>query len=164
MDATLTLASTETARMRLTTHTDYSLRALMYLAVRKQELATIADISQAYNISNNHLMKVVYELSQAGFIQTLRGRQGGIRLARAPEEINIGDVVRQTESDLNVAVCFVDADACSIQPSCVLQRALREALKAFLTVLDGYTLADLVRSRRRIATLLGLEEIADSRG
>jgi Rrf2 family nitric oxide-sensitive transcriptional repressor len=146
--------------MRLTTHTDYSLRTLMYLAVRKHDLATIADIAQAYGISHNHLMKVVHELAQSGFIQTVRGRQGGMRLARPPEEINIGDVVRTTENDLNVAVCFLDADACAIQQCCVLQRAMREALKAFLTVLDGYTLADLVRPRRRIATLLGLEEIA----
>lgn len=143
--------------MRLTAHTDYSLRTLMYLAVKKEGLATIDDIAEAYGISGNHLMKVVHELGLAGYIQTVRGRQGGMRLARPPGDINIGEVVRRTENDLNVAVCFVEAGGCAIQPCCVLQQALREALKAFLTVLDDYTLADLVRPRRRIAGLLGIE-------
>ena len=142
--------------MRLTTHTDYSLRTLMYLAARQDDLATIADIAMAYGISHNHLMKVVHELGLAGYIQTVRGRQGGMRLARAPEEIRIGEIVRRTENDLNVAVCFAGPDACAIQQCCVLQRALREALKAFLTVLDGYTLRDLVEDRTQLGRLLGL--------
>lgn len=146
--------------MRLTTHTDYSLRTLMYLAAHKDGLATIADVSNAYGISSNHLMKVVHGLGQAGYVQTIRGRQGGIRLARSPENIHIGDVVRRAEADLNVAICFVDAGACVIHPCCVLERALQKALDAFLAVLDGYTLADLMRPKRRIAALLGLHTTA----
>ena len=143
--------------MRLTTHTDYALRTLMYLAARTDTLATIADVSKAYGISSNHLMKVVHELAQAGYVKTIRGRQGGMRLARPPEDIQIGDVVRRTEAELNVAVCFADAGACVLHPCCVLERALKEALNAFLAVLDGYSLADLMRPRRRIVALLGLD-------
>lgn len=142
--------------MRLTTYTDYSLRTLMYLAVKPDGLATIADIAMAYGISHNHLMKVVHQLGIAGDIATSRGRQGGMRLARRPEEFNLGALVRRLEPDLEIAACFGDAKACAIAPACRLQGALAQALQAFLAVLDGYTLADLIRPQRQLASLLGI--------
>ena len=144
--------------MRLTAYTDYSLRTLMYLALKPDGLATIAGIAAAYGISANHLMKVVHQLGLAGDIETVRGRQGGMRLARRPEDINIGQLVRRMEPDLNMAPCFAGPALCPITPACVLQRALREALEAFLAVLDRYTLADLVAPDRSLAGLLGMED------
>lgn len=142
--------------MRLTPGTDHALRTLMYLAVTTRRLATIADISAAYGMSGNSLTKVVHRLGQAGFIETIRGRRGGIRLARAPGEINLGAVVRRMEPDLEIAPCFAGPSACTITPCCVLRQALTQALAAFLAVLDGYSLADLVRSPRRLAGLLDI--------
>jgi Rrf2 family nitric oxide-sensitive transcriptional repressor len=139
--------------MRLTRYSDYSLRVLMYLAVRPGHLATIDEISQAYGISRAHLMKVVHELGRAGFLETTRGRGGGLRLARAVDEIIVGDVVRQTEDKMDLVECFDPATSeCRIETVCALRDALEEALDAFLTTLDGYTLADLVVRRRKPLT------------
>ncbi len=143
--------------MRLTTYTDYALRTLMYLALKRDGLATIADIAEAYGISGNHLMKVVHQLGVAGDIETVRGRQGGMRLARRPEEINIGKLVRRMEPDLQMAPCFGNPGICPITPTCVLQQAMDEALHAFLAVLDNYTLADLVGPQRKLGVLLGID-------
>ena len=143
--------------MRLTTYTDYALRTLMYLAIKPWGLATIADISTAYGISSNHLMKVVHQLGRAGVIETVRGRQGGLRLARSPEKISLADIVQRMEPDIDIAPCFSAKGTCTIQSCCVLQRALKEALDAFLSVLEGYTLADLIKPQRRLTTLLGIE-------
>ncbi|HET6606212.1 MAG TPA: Rrf2 family transcriptional regulator [Rhodopila sp.] len=140
--------------MRLTTYTDYSLRTMMYLAVKSERLATIADISSAYGISENHLMKIVHQLGQAGFIETVRGRRGGLRLARPPDQINLGVIVRKMEPDLEIAPCFGQVDSCAIAPCCGLQHVLKEALEAFLEILDRYTLADLIRSPIQLAALL----------
>ncbi len=128
--------------MRLTTFSDYSLRTLILLAVRDQ--STIAEISRLYGISEAHLNKVIHQLGIAGDIETIRGRGGGIRLARPPDAINVGAVVRRTE-DLALVTCL-EGVACLIAPACLLQVALKEALAAFLAVLDRYTLADLVAS------------------
>jgi Rrf2 family nitric oxide-sensitive transcriptional repressor len=125
--------------MRLTRYTDYSLRVLMYLGARPDRLARIGEISEAYSISRNHLMKVVQDLVRLGFVTSVRGRKGGIRLARAPEEINVGAVVRATEDSFQVAPC----ETCVIAPACGLKCALDEAVRAFLAVLDTYTLATL---------------------
>lgn len=138
--------------MRLTAFSDYTLRTLICLAVKGP--STIADISGLYGISEAHLTKVVHRLGQAGDIETLRGRNGGLRLAKPPERINVGDVVRRTE-DMVLVPCFQDGP-CLISPACVLRDMLREALAAFLGVLDRYTLADLVAS----PALLGLLEKA----
>jgi Rrf2 family transcriptional regulator, nitric oxide-sensitive transcriptional repressor len=140
--------------MRLTTFTDYSLRTLIYLAARPDRLATIADIAGAYQISTNHLMKVVYALGQAGDIVTTRGQRGGIRLARPPAEINIGAIVRRTEPDMALASCFGENASCVIQPECRLAGVLTEALDAFQAVLDRFTLADLVERPAALAALL----------
>lgn len=128
--------------MRLTAFSDYTLRTLICLAVRGP--STIAEISGLYGISEAHLTKVVHRLGLAGDIETIRGRNGGIRLAKPPETINVGEVVRRTEG-MALVPCF-EGGLCLISPACVLQRALREALAAFLAVLDRYTLADLTSS------------------
>ena len=143
--------------MRLTTFSDYTLRTLIYLALRPDRLSTIDEIAVAYGISANHLTKVVHQSAQAGDIQTVRGQHGGLRLAQAPRDINIGAVLRRTEPDWDVAMCFGSAGACAIQPACVLQSALGEALAAFLAVMDGKTLADLVRPKRHLSALLQLQ-------
>lgn len=141
--------------MRLTTFTDYSLRVLIYLGTAPQGLATIDRIAAAYGISANHLMKVVHQLGQAGYVETVRGKGGGLRLARKPESINVGEVVRRTEDGFVVVECFEkDSQRCTIAPSCVLKRALHEALDAFLETLDGYSLADLVKPRKALAQVL----------
>ncbi len=132
--------------MRLTNYTDYSLRVLIYLASKGQnEKSNIKEIAKAYDISKNHLMKVIHELGKIGVIETIRGRNGGIRLAYPPEEINIGAVVRATEDDFRIVECFNDnSNLCVISPVCGLKKILKEALNAYLVVLDKYTLADIV--------------------
>jgi Rrf2 family nitric oxide-sensitive transcriptional repressor len=135
--------------MQLTRYTDYSLRVLIYLAIQPDHLATIEEISDAYEISRAHLMKVVHEMGQAGFLETIRGRGGGIRLARAPEDIGIGDVVRHAEGEMVLVECFdLDTNHCRIQPVCGLRPIFDEALGAFMATLDRYSLADLVSRRR----------------
>ena len=143
--------------MRLTAFTDYTLRTLMYLAVDIDRLATIAEIAKAYHISETHLMKVVHQLGVSGDVATVRGRNGGMRLAKPAASINLGAVVRRTEADMELVPCFDDAELCAIGGACKLRAALREALAAFLAVLDRYSLADLVAPRRRLAFLLGIE-------
>ena len=143
--------------MRLTAFTDYTIRTLTYLALRPDRLVTINDISEAYGISNNHLMKVVHQLAVSGDVATVRGQRGGLRLGRPAEEINLGAVVRRVEPDLRIAPCFGDVERCAIQAHCVLEKALHEALSAFLAVLDRYTLADLVARPSVLAALLGIQ-------
>ena len=133
--------------MRLTVFTDYSLRVLIYLGAHSGEtrLATIGDIAAAYGISENHLMKIVHHLARQGYVRTVRGKRGGMRLARIPAEIRIGDVVRGAEKDLAVLACRQPGAECSIAPTCVLSRLLGHAMSAFLNVLDRHTLADLLK-------------------
>jgi Rrf2 family transcriptional regulator, nitric oxide-sensitive transcriptional repressor len=132
-------------RLRLTVYTDYSLRLLMYLALKDGGLATIAEVAESYGISKNHLMKVAHQLGVAGYVATVRGRSGGLRLAKPAEAIGLGQVVRHTEPDMALVPCFEPINApCAIQRCCVLQRALGKACLAFVEVLDGYTLGDLV--------------------
>ncbi len=146
--------------MRLTRYTDYALRTLMYLALHEPNQSSIAGIARAYGISESHLTKVVHQLGQLGLVHTMRGRGGGLRLARPPSEIVIGAVVRQTEEDLALVECFANG-ACAITPACRLRQVLGNALAAFLDVLDGYTVADLLqdRSGADVARLLGLPEV-----
>ena len=149
--------------MRLTTFTDYTLRTLIYLALRPDGLVTIADIADAYDISANHLMKVVHQLAVAGDVATVRGQHGGMRLGRPAESINLGQVVRRTEPDLELVACFSETQRCVIQRDCVLQHALGAALQAFLAVLDGYTLADLAAPQQALAGLLGMPSQPEQR-
>jgi len=138
--------------MRLSRHTDYALRVLIHLAAVPERRASIAEIARGYGISENHLMKIVHLLGRYGFIKTVRGRGGGIMLAKPAEEISIGIVIRHTEPDMVLADC----EACIIAPACGLTGALREALVAFLTVLDRYSLAQVARQKGELARLLGL--------
>ena len=141
--------------MRLASFTDYSLRVLMYLATDPDRRATIAEIAGAFDISRNHLMKVVQFLGQAGWLANVRGRSGGIELARAPEDINVGSVVRAAEGDALPAECFDRVhNTCGIVRACRLRGVLGEAVAAFNAVLDKYTLADLVANRNALARVL----------
>ena len=145
--------------MQLTRYSDYSLRVLIYLALAPERLATIEEIARSYDISRAHLMKVVHQLGLRGYVETVRGRRGGLRLARAPEEIRVGDVVRSSEGSFDLVECFDPASSrCAIQQACGLRSVLGEALGAFLAVLDGYTLADLIAPRRRLAALLSISQ------
>ena len=146
--------------MRLTVYTDYSLRVLMYLGVRgPNHLAKIQEIADTYQISKNHLMKVTYDLGKHGYIETIRGRGGGIRLAMEPEDIVIGQVVRKTEEDFHLVECFnPENNLCRISPECRLKHALHEALQAYLKVLDSYTLADVLVSKDTLFQLFGFDQ------
>lgn len=135
--------------MKLSRYTDYSMRVLVHLGTRGEELASIAGIAELYGISHSHLMKVVQDLGAAGYVHTVRGRNGGIRLGRPPTQINLGQVVRHTEGQ----PALVDCSQCLIQPACGLPAILGEAMAAFFGVLDRYTLADLLGKRRALAQL-----------
>lgn len=149
--------------MRLTIYTDYSLRLLMYLAVKDDDLATIAEVAESYDISKNHLMKVAHQLGVAGYIETVRGRSGGLRLAKSPKNINLGEVVRRTEPDMALVPCFKPVEAfCVIHPSCLLRGALHRAQAAFVKVLDEYSLSDLVQPRTKLQTLLSIDASSSS--
>ncbi|RTL21919.1 MAG: Rrf2 family transcriptional regulator [Burkholderiales bacterium] len=147
--------------MRLTVYTDYTLRVMMYLAVKHRDgsLATIDGIAQAYAISRNHLMKIVNELAQNGFIETVRGRTGGARLARPPGEISIGSLVRMAEEDFTLVACHdtVNPHHCAIFEACNLKRRLARALDAFMAELDGMTLEEAISAPTVAASLLGFE-------
>src|SRR3954471_22188867 len=143
--------------MRLTIYADYSLRLLMYLALKEDGCATIGEVAKAYGISKSHLMKVAHQLGVAGYIATVRGKGGGLRLGKAPQEIGLGEVVRFAEPDLALVPCFAPVSAfCPIIPSCALRRALDDARAAFLGVLDRYTLADLVQPGSALRALLSI--------
>jgi Rrf2 family nitric oxide-sensitive transcriptional repressor len=135
--------------MRLTRYTDYAMRVLLYLGARPDQLCSISEIAGAYGISQNHLMKVVNDLVNAGYLVSVRGRFGGVRLARLPEDINVGAVVRHTEEGFDLADC----GACVIAPACGLTGALHQALAAFMAVLDGYTLETLLTRRDDLRAL-----------
>lgn len=131
--------------MQLTLYTDYSLRVLIYLGVHSDSKATITEITRFYDISRNHLVKVVHNLANHGYICTHRGKGGGMQLARPPQKINIGDVVRHTEANFHIVTCFDTAQPpCRIQPICVLKGVLENAHHSFMSVLDGCTLASLL--------------------
>lgn len=132
--------------MRLSTFSDYSLRVLMYLGVHTERLTTIAEIAGAYGISENHLMKVVHQLGRMGYIETVRGKGGGMRLAKQPTDIRLGEVIHQTETDWALVECFATGANCQIHTACRLPAILDEALAAMFSVLDRYTLADLLQS------------------
>jgi Rrf2 family transcriptional regulator, nitric oxide-sensitive transcriptional repressor len=142
--------------MRLTLWTDYALRTLIYVGANDGRLATIGEISECFGVSKAHLMKVVNQLGRHGYLETVRGKGGGIRLGRRPGEIVVGEVVRDTEDDLAVIGCLTKSGFCRIEGCCVLRRALHEATLAFLCILDGYTLADLLPPGAGLARDLGL--------
>ncbi|GLV25927.1 MULTISPECIES: Rrf2 family transcriptional regulator [Sphingobium] len=133
--------------MKLTLFTDYSMRVLLYLGAHPERLCSIAEVARAYNISQNHLMKVVNDLAKAGYIESVRGRGGGIRLGKPADTINVGALVRHTEEGFEL----VDCGSCIIAPACGMTGVLKEAVRAFLAVLDQYTIADLIAKREDFA-------------
>jgi Rrf2 family nitric oxide-sensitive transcriptional repressor len=140
--------------MKLSQHTDYALRLLIHLAVHGDRAATVSEVAGAYGISSHHMAKVAQTLVQGTWVVSARGRGGGLRLARKPAEICVGDVVRHTEASLAIVECFGSEPGCPIEPACKLKHVLSEACDAFLAVLDQHTLADLVRNRRALVPLL----------
>jgi len=130
--------------MHLTTFTDYTLRVLIYLALEPERLATIPEMANAYGISENHLMKVVHRLARSGTIESVRGKGGGVRLARAPGAIRLGEVIRASEGDSAIVECFSKAaNTCRIAPVCRLTKILGDAFEGLYRSLDTFTLADL---------------------
>lgn len=143
--------------MRLSTYSDYSLRVLMQAALRRPERITVNEVAEAFGISRNHLVKVVHDLGRSGFLQTQRGIGGGFTLARPPEQIRIGDIVRLGEETDTVIECVDKPNRpCRIFPACRLKGVLDEAAEAFFAVLDDYTLADLVQRQAKMRTVLGI--------
>ena len=130
--------------MQLTKYTDYALRVLVYLGQRQNQRTTINDITQHYNISRNHLMKIIHHLSQAGYVQSSRGRLGGLSLGKDPAEINIATVVGETEKNMSLVECFGSHNTCTIEPECVLKHVLHRAHESFMEALAVFTLADVL--------------------
>ena len=141
--------------MELSRFTDYSLRVLIYAAARMPSKITLAELTQAHRISHHHLVKIVHHLGKLGYLENKRGRNGGIHLGRNPAQVSVGDVVRRTETHMNLVECFSPRNnSCRLFPSCRLMGALIEASDAFLGVLDSYTLADLISNKKSILNLL----------
>ena len=136
--------------MQLTFYSDYSLRVLIYLGLRREKVATIADIAHTYRISRNHIVKVVHHLSNLGFIRTIRGRHGGMILARDPETINLADVIQKTEPNFCLVECFDPDGKCCIKEICRLKGILEQACQGFFAVLGKYTLADLIENQGQL--------------
>lgn len=147
--------------MRLTLQTDYALRMLIYLAVHQGEPCRVTDVATDYGISRHHLLKVALKLGRLGYLTTLRGRGGGIALARRPEHVNLGEVVRHMEDDFALTECLrQDGGVCAIGPACRLKGVVGKALEAFLAVFDDYTLADITRNGSALAQLLELHRVS----
>ncbi len=141
--------------MRLTAYTDLSLRVLIYLALHPGRRPTIAEIAARYGVSRAHLMKVVYQLGLMGYVETTRGKGGGLTLARRTQDVTVGEIVRRTEPDMALVACFdPDAAPCVIAPACRLKGKLNEARAAFLKVLDDCTLAEVMGNRPALELLL----------
>ncbi|MDR5813664.1 MULTISPECIES: Rrf2 family transcriptional regulator [unclassified Caballeronia] len=153
--------------MRLTDYTDYALRVLLYLSVRPAGLSTIQEISDAYGISKNHLMKIVQQLGELGWVETVRGRNGGLRLAEHSGALTVGEIVRKTENDFAIVGCFGPADegqtghkGCVIQSHCRLQGVFAAARDAFLAELDKHTIGELAHPSNELARLLNIPNLA----
>jgi Rrf2 family nitric oxide-sensitive transcriptional repressor len=142
--------------MQLTLYSDYSLRVLIYLGANPDDKpVTITDIAQAFGISRNHLVKVVHNLSLLGYINTVRGKRGGIRLSRSPEKINLGEVIRNTEGTFDIVECFnIASNTCPISPMCKLKGVINEAYCSFISVLDEHTLADVLKNKKQLQSVL----------
>lgn len=144
--------------MNLTKHTDYALRVLVYLAVSEEEPVTAARIASRFDVSEHHLTKVVQTLAAHDYVLAVRGRKGGVRLNRAPEDIRLGEVVRDCERSFELTDCFAqDGDGCVIMSNCRFRPILTKALDRFLETLNEYTLRDLLRSKKRLRLALGLQ-------
>lgn len=141
--------------MRLTTFTDYTFRVLIYMGLHPDELITVAELAKRYDISRNHLTKVIHYLGQGGYIETLRGKGGGVRLAVRPSEINLGKLARDTEKSSMLVECFTPSDSqCKITPACSLANILLEAQEGFYKVLDKYYVEDIIKNPTALTDLL----------
>ena len=150
--------------MQLTLHTDFALRVLIYLAQKKDGLSTISEIADFYGISRNHLVKVVHHLSTENFIQTTRGKHGGMRLARVPEMISVGEVVRRMEPNFDIVECFsADNQPCTVISVCALKEVLYQAGNEFLGVLDKYSVADAIRQNERTEHVFTVDQLLNTR-
>lgn len=150
--------------MRLTRQTNYAMRILMYCAANNDRLSRIPEIAAAYSVSELFLFKILQPLVENGLVETVRGRNGGVRLGRPAGQITLFDVVRVTEENFAMAECFEnDAVECPLVDSCALNSALREALNAFFAVLERHTIEDLVRARVDVRSLLGIDLLAERR-
>lgn len=144
--------------MQLTQFTDYSLRALIYIALRKDS-CTIKDITEAYSISINHMIKIIHNLAKLGLIKTIRGKNGGILMAASPETINLGELIIKLEPHFDLVPCFNKEKAnCCIAPRCKLKSILHEAQSAFISILERYTLADVLHNKNELFALLRINQ------
>ncbi len=139
--------------MRLTNFTDYALRILLYTAAHNDKLTTISEIQKTFDVSKGHLMKIVHLLSTEGYLYAVRGRSGGLKLGREPEEINLGELVRLTEPDFKLVECFGQDNQCIISHFCKLPGPFNKALDAFMTTLDSHTLKDMMISQSSFSTV-----------
>ena len=144
--------------MRLAFSTDYSLRLLILVGLEPDRFVTIEEVADRFGISKNHLMKVAHQLGLAGYLETVRGRNGGLRLGKTPDQSVVGEIVRTMEPDFAVVECESPTGYCKIAPCCTLRSAMREAVQAFLEKLDQYTLEDLLRPRSKLRRLLGFNQ------
>ena len=137
--------------MKLTQYSNFTLRTLQFAALRDPDLVTVDDVARAHGISKSHLVKVAYELSQRGYIETVRGRNGGMRLARSASDISVGEIIRWTEAPLELVECFnIETNTCPLEGLCRLSLGLKRALSAFLAVVDDLTIADISSNRRAL--------------
>jgi len=145
--------------MRVTAYSNYALRTLMYAALKGDELSRVKDIAEAYNISKAHLVKCVHQLGQWGYLDNYRGRNGGFKLAKPANEITVGEVLRHTEDCFDLVECFIpETSTCPLTQFCKLSLTFHEALKAFLNVVDGVTVEDLVSNQMELRMALSLQE------
>jgi Rrf2 family nitric oxide-sensitive transcriptional repressor len=143
--------------MHLTIRSNHAMRLMMYCAMKRGQIAPVSEIARACNMSEAHLAKIANRLATAGFVQTVRGRAGGVRLAQAPEDIRVGDVVRTTEMGICLIECLdMDTNTCPLVTACKLRGVVQRALRAFLAVLDDCTLADLIDDGDDLRALMGL--------
>ena len=140
--------------MQFTAFTDFAFRVLIYLALDTERRTTISDIAKQYGVSKNHLMKVVNQLTRAGIVEASRGPNGGLILARPPNEVTVGEIVRLTEGSFEIVECFRADNKCAITPACTLKSIFGEALDTFLEVLDAYSIEDLVTNKAQLKALL----------
>lgn len=148
--------------MRLTTLTDYALRLMMYLAQRPERLCTIAEVAGSYGVSEAHMMKVTHQLGLAGWIETVRGKGGGMRLAHAPKDIGLGAVVRSVEPDFFMVECFSTGNACVLSGNCKLTTVIEQALQDFMATLDAKSLADILPDDAEAAQVIRFTQPASS--
>lgn len=148
--------------MQLTQFTDYSLRALIYIALKK-DVCTIKDITQVYAISSNHLLKIIHNLSKLGLIKTMRGKNGGLTLAANPQDINLGELIAKLEPNFDLAPCFnKEKPNCCIAPVCKLKGILHEAQQAFMNILHQFNLGDILHNQGELKALLKIPTLVDS--